>query len=45
MTTRADTDVRHCPFGHTAALEFDPSLRRLRDEAPVSRVSLPYGAG
>ena len=45
MTTRADTDVRHCPFGHTAALEFDPSLRRLRDEAPVSRVSLAYGAG
>ena len=43
MTT--DTDVRHCPFAHTTAHEFDPLLRRLRDNAPVARITMPHGKG
>ncbi|NUT51598.1 MAG: cytochrome P450 [Saccharothrix sp.] len=34
-----------CPFRHDEALEPDPALARLRAEAPVTRVRLPYGEG
>jgi cytochrome P450 len=32
-----------CPFRHDDALEPDPFLARMRTEAPVARVRLPYG--
>ncbi|MDH6580698.1 cytochrome P450 [Kitasatospora sp. MAP5-34] len=34
-----------CPFDHTQALEPDPLLGRLRAEAPVARIRMPYGDG
>lgn len=45
MTTGTAPRVTHCPFSHATALDFDPSLRRLRDEEPVTRISLPHGSG
>ncbi|MDT3438977.1 MULTISPECIES: cytochrome P450 [unclassified Pseudofrankia] len=45
-TTKAtDRRVVHCPFNHPTALEFDPLLRRLREEAPIARITMPYGEG
>ncbi|OHV37763.1 cytochrome [Pseudofrankia sp. EUN1h] len=35
----------HCPFDHATALEFDPLLRRLREEAPIARITMPHGQG
>ncbi|WP_320780411.1 cytochrome P450 [Streptomyces sp. CRN 30] len=43
-TTGADTG-RTCPFRHDNALEPDPYLTRMRAEAPVTRVRMPYGEG
>lgn len=43
MTT--DTGARRCPFNHTTALEFDPLLRALRDEAPITRITMAHGKG
>jgi cytochrome P450 len=40
-----DPPAVHCPFDYARALEFDPSLRRLREESPVARITLPYGRG
>jgi cytochrome P450 len=37
--------VRMCPFRHDDALEPDPFMTRMRTEAPVSRVRMPYGEG
>ena len=34
-----------CPFRHDEALEPDPFLTRMRREAPVAKVRLPYGEG
>ncbi|MFF4403089.1 cytochrome P450 [Streptomyces sp. NPDC001262] len=34
-----------CPFDFADALEFDPQLRRLMTEEPVSRIRMPYGEG
>ncbi|OLF06016.1 cytochrome [Actinophytocola xinjiangensis] len=34
-----------CPFRHDNALEPDPFMTRMRDEAPVARVRMPYGKG
>ena len=34
-----------CPFRHDDALEPDPFMERMRTEAPVSRVRMPYGEG
>ncbi|WP_045878370.1 cytochrome P450 [Pseudofrankia sp. DC12] len=45
MTTETQPRVRHCPFGHLEALEFDPLLRQLRKEEPVIRISMPHGRG
>jgi cytochrome P450 len=45
MTSRAETGTRHCPFRHTQALDFDPLLRELRDETPITRITMPHGAG
>jgi len=49
MTTEARTapgrGMLHCPFDYQQALEFDPSLRWLREEAPVARITMPYGDG
>ncbi|WP_377267145.1 cytochrome P450 [Peterkaempfera sp. SMS 1(5)a] len=39
------TRVWECPFDHNEALEFDPLLAQLRDEAPVARISMPHGEG
>ncbi|MFG2222087.1 cytochrome P450 [Streptomyces sp. NPDC048644] len=36
---------RNCPFDYAEALEFDPQLRELQNEAPVSRIRLPHGDG
>ncbi|MCX4533737.1 cytochrome P450 [Streptomyces sp. NBC_00841] len=36
---------QHCPFDYAEALEFDPLLRQLQTEAPVSRIRLPHGDG
>jgi cytochrome P450 len=40
-----DATTRHCPFRHERALDPDPLLRELRDESPVSRITMPYGTG
>ncbi|OON82835.1 cytochrome P450 [Streptomyces tsukubensis] len=42
--TDADT-VRTCPFRHDDALEPDPFMTRMRTEAPITRVRMPYGDG
>ncbi|MEC4020189.1 cytochrome P450 [Streptomyces sp. H27-D2] len=39
------TPVLSCPFQHTDALEFDPLLDRLRVEAPIARIRMPFGEG
>ncbi|MFJ4624312.1 cytochrome P450 [Streptomyces sp. NPDC088812] len=36
---------RTCPFDYAEALEFDPVLRHLMTEEPVSRIRLPHGEG
>ncbi|MQS34390.1 cytochrome P450 [Streptomyces katsurahamanus] len=36
---------KDCPFDYAEALEFDPLLRQLQTEAPVSRIRLPHGEG
>ncbi|MEV5314040.1 cytochrome P450 [Streptomyces sp. NPDC052610] len=36
---------RICPFDYAEALEFDPVLRQLMTEEPVSRIRLPHGEG
>ncbi|MFF0149665.1 cytochrome P450 [Amycolatopsis sulphurea] len=36
---------RACPFRHDDALEPDPFMTRMRTEAPVARVHMPYGMG
>ncbi|GAA2228638.1 cytochrome P450 [Kitasatospora cystarginea] len=43
MSTGAS--ARNCPFDFAEALEFDPTLRELMNDAPVSRIRLPYGDG
>ncbi|MFF3002485.1 cytochrome P450 [Kitasatospora sp. NPDC057940] len=40
-----DSSARNCPFDFAETLEFDPTLRQLMNEAPVSRIRLPYGEG
>ncbi|MFJ9446053.1 cytochrome P450 [Kitasatospora sp. NPDC101235] len=40
-----DSSPRNCPFDYAEALEFDPTLRQLMNDAPVSRIRLPYGEG
>ncbi|KOV57411.1 cytochrome P450 [Streptomyces sp. MMG1121] len=42
--TAAD-NVRTCPFRHDEALEPDPFMTRMRTEAPIARVRMPYGEG
>lgn len=37
--------VQMCPFRHDDALEPDPYMARMRTEAPVARVRMPYGEG
>ncbi|MFJ8546420.1 cytochrome P450 [Streptomyces sp. NPDC093586] len=37
--------ARNCPFDYAEALEFDPVLRSLMTEEPVSRIRLPHGEG
>jgi cytochrome P450 len=37
--------VRTCPFDFSTGLEFDPQLRELMNEAPVTRIRMPYGEG
>ncbi|WP_330328533.1 cytochrome P450 [Streptomyces sp. NBC_00536] len=37
--------VRTCPFRHEVALEPDPFMTRLRTEAPITRIAMPYGEG
>ncbi|MFD3520034.1 cytochrome P450 [Streptomyces sp. NPDC058653] len=37
--------VGTCPFRHDEALEPDPFMTRMRLEAPVARVRMPYGEG
>lgn len=37
--------VRACTFTHVEGLEFDPQLRQLMTEAPLSRIQLPFGEG
>jgi cytochrome P450 len=37
--------VLSCPFRHDDALEPDPFMTRMRTEAPVVRVRMPYGEG
>lgn len=36
---------RNCPFDYAEALEFDPVLKLLMTEEPVSRIRLPHGDG
>jgi cytochrome P450 len=43
MTTSAP--VWECPFSQPDALEFDPALKQVAEQAPVVRVRLPYGEG
>jgi len=43
MTTSAP--VWECPFSQPNALEFDPALKQVAEQAPVARVRLPYGEG
>ncbi|CAO5192593.1 Biflaviolin synthase CYP158A2 [Frankia sp. AiPs1] len=35
----------HCPFDQGDALEPDPLLERLRDERPITRITMQYGVG
>ncbi|RPK68547.1 Pentalenic acid synthase [Streptomyces sp. ADI96-02] len=37
--------VRSCPFDFAERLEFDPQLKQMLTEAPVSRIRMPYGEG
>lgn len=37
--------ARPCSFTHVTALEFDPQLRHLMTEAPLTRIRMPYGEG
>lgn len=37
--------VRTCPFDYAQQLEFDPQLRQLLTEEPVSRIRMAYGEG
>ncbi|MFD5753036.1 cytochrome P450 [Streptomyces sp. NPDC127033] len=37
--------VRTCPVRHDNALEPDPFMTRMRTEAPIARVRMPYGEG
>ncbi|WP_374227245.1 cytochrome P450 [Streptomyces sp. JJ66] len=37
--------LRRCPFDFATGLEFDPELRQLMAEGPVTRVRLAYGEG
>ncbi|MFY0513015.1 cytochrome P450 [Streptomyces anulatus] len=37
--------VRNCPFDYAQQLEFDPQLRQLLTEEPVSRIRMAYGEG
>ncbi|MGW8883754.1 cytochrome P450 [Streptomyces sp. NPDC055749] len=37
--------VRSCPFDYAQQLDFDPQLRELLTEEPVSRIRMPYGEG
>ncbi|MGK4584796.1 cytochrome P450 [Kitasatospora sp. HPMI-4] len=39
------SSARNCPFDFAEALDFDPTLRQLMNDAPVSRIRLPYGEG
>ncbi|MBT2384267.1 cytochrome P450 [Streptomyces sp. ISL-11] len=43
MTT--SDSVRTCPVRHDEALEPDPFMTRMRTEAPIARVRMPYGEG
>lgn len=45
MTAAEIESARTCPFRHDDALEPDPYLTRMRTEAPVARVRMPYGTG
>ncbi|MEU8489653.1 cytochrome P450 [Streptomyces sp. NPDC048641] len=36
---------RNCPFDFAEALEFDPVLKHLMTQEPVSRIRLPHGDG
>ncbi|MFJ9624389.1 cytochrome P450 [Streptomyces sp. NPDC101181] len=40
-----DESVRTCPFDYARQLEFDPQLRQLLTEEPVSRIRMAYGEG
>ncbi|WP_432052045.1 cytochrome P450 [Streptomyces sp. JH002] len=37
--------VTTCPFDFAEGLEFDPLLRQLMTEAPISRIKMAYGQG
>ncbi|NEE55920.1 cytochrome P450, partial [Streptomyces sp. SID8455] len=37
--------VRSCPFDFAQQLEFDPQLKELLTEEPVSRIRMAYGEG
>ncbi|MEI7032273.1 cytochrome P450 [Streptomyces pratensis] len=37
--------VRSCPFDFAEQLEFDPQLKQLLTQEPVSRIRMPYGEG
>lgn len=39
------SQVQYCPFDYAEALEFDPMLKYLLEDEPVSRIRLPYGEG
>ncbi|UGY92059.1 cytochrome P450 [Streptomyces gobiensis] len=39
------SSVPTCSFTHVTALEFDPQLRQLMTEAPLTRIRMPYGQG
>lgn len=43
--TDAVQTVHTCPFRHDEALEPDPFMTRMRTEAPIARVRMPYGEG
>lgn len=36
---------RSCPFDYAEQLEFDPQLKELLDQEPVSRIRMAYGEG
>ncbi|WP_059005963.1 cytochrome P450 [Streptomyces specialis] len=37
--------VRACPFDFAEGIEFDPLLRQLMTEEPISRITMAYGQG